>query len=68
MVNILYVDDKYESLELIYALDEQNVDYELHSAAEARELGYYNLPILVVDGKKLEYKKAIRKAKRGDIR
>lgn len=68
MTNILYVDDKYESLELIYALDEQNVDYELHSAAEARELGYNNLPILVVDGKKLEYKKAIRKAKRGDIR
>lgn len=63
MANILYVDASYRSSELIECLDDNGVDYEIHSAAEARANGYKSLPLLIVDGKELDYKKAKRYAK-----
>ena len=63
MVNILYVDESYRSSELIECLDDNGVDYEIHSAAEARANGYKTLPLLIVDGKEYDYKKAKRYAK-----
>ena len=62
-MNILYVDDRYESTELINLLDKTSVEYEIHSECEARRKGYNSLPLLVVDGKAMEYKKAKRYAR-----
>jgi hypothetical protein len=59
-MNILYVDDRYESTELIELLDKTNITYELRSECEARRNGYKNLPILIVDEQALNYKKAKR--------
>jgi hypothetical protein len=59
-MNILYVDDRYESTELIELLDKTNITYELRSECEARRNGYKNLPILIVDEQSLNYKKAKR--------
>jgi hypothetical protein len=59
-MNILYVDDRYESTELIELLDKTNITYELRSECEARRNGYKNLPILIVDEQVLNYKKAKR--------
>ena len=39
-MNILYVDDRYESTELIELLDKTNITYELCSECEARRNGY----------------------------
>jgi len=63
MDNILYVNDRYESTELIELLDKAGVGYEIHSECEARMKGYKSLPLLIVDGRALEYKKAKRYAK-----
>lgn len=63
MANILYVDESYRSSELIECLDDNGVTYEIHSAAEARANGYKSLPLLIVDGKEYDYKKAKRYAK-----
>ena len=62
-MNILYVDDRYESTELIELLDKTNITYELRSECEARRNGYKSLPILIVDEQVLTYKKAKRYAK-----
>ena len=62
-MNILYVDDRYESTELIELLDKTNITYELCSECEARRNGYKSLPILIVDEQVLNYKKAKRYAK-----
>lgn len=62
-MNILYVDDRYESNELIKLLDKTNITYEIHSECEARRKGYNSLPLLVVDGKAMTYKKAERYAR-----
>ena len=62
-MNILYVDDRYESTELIKILDTTSIDYEIHSECEARRNGYNSLPLLVVDGKAMEFKKAKRYAR-----
>ena len=59
-MNILYVDDRYESSELIELLDKTNITYELRSECEARRNGYKSLPILIVDEQVLNYKKARR--------
>jgi hypothetical protein len=59
-MNILYVDNRYESTELIELLDKTNITYELRSECEARRNGYKNLPILIVDEQALNYKKAKR--------
>lgn len=59
-MNILYVDDRYESTELIELLDKTNITYELRSECEARRNGYKSLPILIVDEQALTYKKAKR--------
>lgn len=59
-MNILYVDDRYESTELIELLDKTNITYELRSECEARRNGYKSLPILIVDEQVLNYKKAKR--------
>ena len=63
MANILYVDDRYESTELIELLDTTSIDYEIRSECEARRNGYNSLPLLVVDGKAMEFKKAKRYAR-----
>ena len=63
MTNILYVDDRYESSELIKPLDQTDIDYEIRSECEARRNGYKSLPILIVDEQVLNYKKAKRYAK-----
>jgi hypothetical protein len=62
-MNILYVDDRYESTELIELLDKTNITYELRSECEAKSKGYKSLPILIVDEQVLTYKKAKRYAK-----
>ena len=62
-MNILYVDDRYESNELIELLDQTDITYEIHSECEAKSKGYKNLPILIVDEQVLNYKKAKRYAK-----
>jgi hypothetical protein len=62
-MNILYVDNRYESTELIELLDKTNITYELRSECEARRNGYKSLPILIVDDQVLTYKKAKRYAK-----
>ena len=59
-MNILYVDDRHESSELIELLDKTNITYELRSECEARRNGYKSLPILIVDEQVLNYKKAKR--------
>lgn len=59
-MNILYVDNRYESSELIELLDKTNITYELRSECEARRNGYKSLPILIVDEQILNYKKAKR--------
>lgn len=59
-MNILYVDNRYESTELIELLDKTNITYELRSECEARRNGYKSLPILIVDEQVLNYKKAKR--------
>jgi hypothetical protein len=63
MANILYVDDRHESSELIELLDKTNITYELRSECEAKSKGYKSLPILIVDEQVLNYKKAKRYAK-----
>ena len=63
MANILYVDESYRSSELIECLDENDVEYELHGEYEAKKMGYKNLPVLVVDGKAMDFKKAKRYAR-----
>ena len=63
MTNILYVDDRYESNELIELLDQTDITYEIHSECEAKSKGYKGLPILIVDEQVLAYKKAKRYAK-----
>jgi hypothetical protein len=62
-MNILYVDDRYESSELIELLDQTDITYEIHSECEAKSKGYKSLPILIVDEQVLTYKKAKRYAK-----
>ena len=62
-MNILYVDDRYESSELIELLDQTDITYEIHSECEAKSKGYKSLPILIVDEQVLNYKKAKRYAK-----
>lgn len=60
MDNILYVDDGHNSMELIEHLDLEGVEYEIHSACEARANGYKTLPLLIINGKELNFKKAMR--------
>lgn len=62
-MNILYVDDRYESSELIELLDQTSIEYEIRSECEARRNGYRSLPILIVDEQVLNYKRAKRYAK-----
>ena len=63
-MNILYVDDRYESTELIELLDQTDITYEIHSECEAKRKGYKNLPVLVIGDKVLENKKAKRYAEK----
>lgn len=62
-MNILYVDDRYESNELIELLDQTDITYEIHSECEAKSKGYKSLPILIIDEQVLNYKRAKRYAK-----
>lgn len=61
----VYADDGYKSFSLIFELDSRGIDYELHNQDEASALGYNKLPVLVIDNKTLDYKKAMRYAKKG---
>lgn len=61
----LYANDSYKSFSLIFELDSRGIDYELHNQDEASALGYNKLPVLVIDNKTLDYKKAMRYAKKG---
>lgn len=61
----LYANDSYKSFSLIFELDSREIDYELHNQDEASALGYDKLPVLVIDNKILDYKKAMRYAKKG---
>ena len=63
MANILYVDDRYESNELIELLDQTDIEYEIRSECEAKSKGHKSLPILIVDEQVLNYKRAKRYAK-----
>lgn len=62
-MNILYVNDKYESNELIELLDKTDITYEIRSECEAKSKVYKSLPVLIVDEQVLNYKKAKRYAK-----
>ena len=63
MTNILYVDDRYESNELIDLLDQTSVEYEIRSECEAKSKGYKSLPMLIVGDRAFDYKKAKRYAR-----
>lgn len=63
MTNILYVDDRYESSELIELLDKTDITYEIRSECEAKSKGFNSLPLLIVDGRVMSYKKAKRYAR-----
>lgn len=62
-MNILYVDNRYESNELIEWLDKTDIEYEIRSECEAKSKGYNSLPLLIVDGRAMSYKKAKRYAR-----
>lgn len=64
----LFVDEGYNSSLAIEALDECGFDYEIHGKCEASQLGYKNLPLLIVNDKQYDFKKIIRKAKGGDFK
>lgn len=64
MTNILYVNDKYESNELIELLDKTDITYEIRSECEAKSKGYKSLPMLIVGDRAFDYKKAKRYARR----
>lgn len=61
----LYAGDDYKSFSLIFELDSNEIDYELHNKEEADDLGLGKLPVLIVGNKVLNYKKAMRFAKKG---
>lgn len=63
MTNILYVNDKYESNELIELLDKTDITYEIRSECEAKSKGYKSLPMLIVGDRAFDYKKAKRYAR-----
>lgn len=64
-INKLYAGDDYQSFSLIFELDSNEIEYELHDKKEADDLGLGKLPVLIVGNKVLNYKKAMRFAKKG---
>ena len=64
-MNKLYAGDDYKSFSLIFELDSHEIEYELHNKDEADDLGLGKLPVLIVGNKVLDYKRAMRFAKKG---
>lgn len=61
---ILYADDGANSFNLISTLDEKEINYEIKGASEAERVGFFELPVLVVDEKIMSYSKAKKWIKR----
>lgn len=66
-----YLNGSYESFNLIHQLDDRYIPYEAKNQADAKEIGFDDLPVLVVGNKVMKYKKALKwlkKQKQGEIR
>lgn len=61
---VAYLDGSYESFNIVRQLEDREIPYEAKNQADAHEFGFYNLPILIVGNKVMEYKKALRWLKR----
>lgn len=57
---VAYLDGSYESFNLVRQLDDRELSYEAKNQADAHEFGFYDLPVLVVNDKILNYKKALK--------
>lgn len=57
---IAYLNGSCNSFSLVHQLDDREIPYEAKTELEASELGYRDLPILVVDNKVMKYKKAMK--------
>ena len=57
---VAYLNGSYESFNLVRQLDDREISYEAKNQKDAHEFGFYNLPLLIVDNKVLEYKKALK--------
>lgn len=56
----IYCDGSYESFNLIRQLDDREIPYEAKNQFDAQEMGFYDLPILVVDNRVYKFKKALK--------
>jgi len=63
-----YFDGSYESFNLVHQLDDREIPYEAKNQQDAHEFGFYDLPMLVVGNKVLNYKRALKwlKKQKGD--
>lgn len=57
---VAYLDGSFESFNLVRQLDDRELSYEAKNQADAHEFGFYDLPVLVVNDKILNYKKALK--------
>ncbi len=57
---VAYLDGSYESFNIVHQLDDREIPYEAKNQEDAHEFGFYNLPILIVGNKVMEYKKALK--------
>lgn len=57
---IAYLNGSYESFNLVHQLDDREIPYEAKNQIEAHEFGFYDLPVLIVGNKVLNYKKALK--------
>ena len=64
----IYYDGSYESFNLVRQLDDREIPYEAKNQQDAHEFGFYDLPMLVVGNKVLNYKRALKwlKKQKGD--
>lgn len=57
---VAYLNGSYESFNLVHQLDDREIPYEAKNQFEAHEFGFYDLPVLIVGNKVLNYKKALK--------
>lgn len=57
---VAYLNGSYESFNLVHQLDDREIPYEAKNQLEAHEFGFYDLPVLIVGNKVLNYKKALK--------
>lgn len=55
-----YLNGSFESFNLVHQLDDREIAYEAKNVVDAKEIGFTNLPVLVVGSKVMTYKKAMK--------